>query len=111
MVSAMGADRRPDDGSSDAVFAAYLRAKAEADGYVAGRSELRTTIVRPGLLTDDEGTGLVRIAEATGSGSIPRADVAAVLAAVLDDAGTAGRTFEVIGGRTPISDAVAALTD
>ena len=111
MVSAMGADRRADDETSDPVFAAYLRAKAEADDYVVSRDALRSTIVRPGLLTDDAGTGLVRIAERTGRGSIPRADVAAVLVAVLDSPGTAGRTVELIGGGTPVRDAVAALSD
>jgi nucleoside-diphosphate-sugar epimerase len=109
MVSAMGADRRADDESSDPVFAAYLRAKADADEYVSGRAELRATIVRPGLLTDDQGTGLVHIAEETGRGSIPRADVAAVLAAVLDAPDTTGHTVELIGGDTPVRDAVAAI--
>lgn len=110
MVSAMGADRRADDEASDPIFAAYLRAKAEADDYVLGRDALQSTIVRPGLLTDDAGTGLVRIAAATGRGSIPRADVAAVIAAVLDNPGTAGSTFELIGGETPIRDAVATVS-
>jgi hypothetical protein len=63
--------------------------------------------VRPGLLTDDEGTGQVRIAEKTGRDSIPRADVAAVLLAVLDDPHTAGRTFEVVSGDQSIADALA----
>lgn len=109
MVSAMGADRRADDEGSDPVFAAYLRAKAEADEYVAGLSALKTTIVRPGLLTDDVPTGSVRIAEETGRGSVTRADVAEVILAVLDSPGTAGRTFELIGGETPVRDAVAAV--
>ena len=49
------------------------------------------------------------IADSTGRGSIPREDVAAVLVAVLDDTGTAGQTFELISGETPIEEAVAAL--
>ena len=61
--------------------------------------------MRPGVLTDEPATGLVRIAETTGRGDIPRADVAAVLLAVLDSPATAGRTFELIGGDTPISAA------
>jgi uncharacterized protein YbjT (DUF2867 family) len=65
--------------------------------------------VRPGRLTDDAPTGLVKIADSTGPGSIPRADVAAVLVAVLDEPRTAGRTFDVISGETPIAEAVAAL--
>lgn len=106
MVSAISADDRSLDDSYDEVFRAYIRAKAEADADVRGRSGLRSTIVRPGRLTDEAGTGRVQIAESTGRGEIPRADVAAVLLAALDDPGTAGRTFELIGGDTPISDAL-----
>jgi hypothetical protein len=62
--------------------------------------------VRPGRLTDEPGTGKVSVAESTGRGSIPRADVAAVLLAVLDSPEAAGRTFEVIGGITPIAEAL-----
>jgi uncharacterized protein YbjT (DUF2867 family) len=109
MVSAMGADRRVDDEAADPVFAAYLRAKAAADEDVLARAGLRTTVVRPGLLTDEPGTGRVFIATSTGRGSVPRQDVAAVLVAVLDAPTTAGQTFELISGEMPISDAVAAF--
>jgi uncharacterized protein YbjT (DUF2867 family) len=64
--------------------------------------------MRPGLLTNDPGTGQVTIADSTGPGSIPREDVAAVLVALLDTPGTAGQTFEVISGDTPVTEAVAA---
>lgn len=106
MVSAISADDRSLDAGYDPVFLAYIRAKAEADGDVRGRSGLATTIVRPGRLTDEAGTGLVHIAENTGRGSIPRADVAAVLLAVLDAPETAGRTFELISGNAPITAAL-----
>lgn len=105
MISAMGADAELDD-TDDPVFAAYLRAKSAADADIRGRRNLDATIVRPGLLTDDPGTGRVTIAASTGRGSIPREDVAAVLVAVLDAPGTAGQTFEVISGDTPLADAV-----
>jgi uncharacterized protein YbjT (DUF2867 family) len=108
MVSAMGADTEPGD-DVDEVFAAYLRAKRDADTAIRARDDLASTIVRPGGLTDDEGTGRVRVAESTGRGSIPRADVAAVLVALLDDEQTAGVTFEVIEGDTPIAEAVASI--
>ena len=72
MVSAMGADRPADDAASDPVFAAYLHAKAAADEDVLARDGLRTTVVRPGLLTDEPGTGRVFIAPNTGRGSVPR---------------------------------------
>ena len=108
MVSAMGADGTPDE-SGDPVFAAYLEAKAAADADVRARGALTSTIVRPGLLTYEPGTGRVRVAESTGRGSIPRADVAAVLVALLDQPGTGGVTFELISGDTPIADATSAL--
>jgi uncharacterized protein YbjT (DUF2867 family) len=110
MISSMGADAEAPDDVGDPVFVAYLRAKGAADDNVRARTALDSTIVRPGLLTDDRGTGKVTIAADTGHGSIPREDVAAVLLAVLDTPGTAGRTFEVISGDTPIADAVANRT-
>lgn len=106
MVSAISADDRSLDDRYDEIFLAYIRAKSEADANVRARSGLQTTIVRPGGLTDEPGTGRVQVAESTGRGEIARADVAAVLLAVLDSPATAGRTFEVIAGQTPIEEAV-----
>jgi uncharacterized protein YbjT (DUF2867 family) len=107
MVSAMAAD--PQATADDEVFQIYLRAKGVADEAVRSRTALKSTIVRPGHLTDDAGTGRVAIAESTARGAIPRADVAAVLVAVLDEPRTAGRSFDLVSGETPISEAVAAL--
>jgi uncharacterized protein YbjT (DUF2867 family) len=106
MISSMGADAEAPDDAGDPVFVAYLRAKGAADDDVRARKALDATIVRPGRLTDEPGTGRVKIAEDAGRGSVPRADVAAVLLAVLDTPATAGQTFEVISGDTPIADAV-----
>jgi uncharacterized protein YbjT (DUF2867 family) len=105
VISAMGADREPPPGA-DPVFAAYLRAKAAADDDIRGRAGLDWTILRPGRLTDEAGTGTVRLAEHTGRGSVPRDDVAAVLLALLDEPGTAGRTLELVAGPTPVAAAV-----
>jgi nucleoside-diphosphate-sugar epimerase len=110
MVSSMGADAEPPDDAGDPVFVAYLRAKGAADDNVRARNALDSAIVRPGHLTNDPGTGRVRIADDTGRGRIPREDVAAVLLAVLDTPSTAGQTFEVISGDTPIADAVTTST-
>ena len=110
MISAMGADAEARDGAGDPVFVAYLRAKGAADDNVRARKGLRSTIVRPGHLTNDPGTGRVQIADNTGRGDIPRADVAAVLLAVLDTPATAGHTFDLISGDTPITDAVTTST-
>ncbi len=105
MVSAMGAADPPAEGGD--VFGEYLRAKAEADRALAS-SGLAYTIVRPGALTDAEPTGRVQIAERLERGEIPRADVAAVLAAVLGTEATVGRTFDVVSGEMPIEEALAA---
>ncbi len=107
MVSAMGAD--PEATADDEVFQVYLRAKGIADEAIRERTSLDWTIVRPGGLTNDAATGRVTAAESTGRGSIPRADVAAVLVAVLDEPRTAGKSFDLISGETPITEAVAAL--
>ena len=108
MVSAIAADAEAPDDAGDPVFVAYLRAKGAADDNVRARKALDSTIVRPGHLTNDSGTGLVTIAhENRARSNIPREDVAAVLLAVLDTPSTAGQTFEVISGGTPIKDAVA----
>lgn len=111
MISAIGADAEAPDEAGNPVFVAYLRAKGAADDDVRSRDGLDATIVRPGLLTDDPGTGTVTVAEETGHGRIPREDVAAVLLAVLDTPGTAGRTFEVVSGDTQIHEAVERIAD
>lgn len=106
MVSAMGTDDPPQD---DEVFSVYLRAKARADTAVMD-SDRDWTIVRPGRLTNDPGTGRVQVARHVERGEIPRDDVAAVIAAVLDAPGTAGHVFEVVGGDVPVDEAVGSLT-
>jgi uncharacterized protein YbjT (DUF2867 family) len=109
MISGIGADANAPH-TRDEVFTAYLRAKGAADDNVRARGALNTTIVRPGHLTDEPGTGRVRIADRTLRGSIPREDVAAVLLAVLDTPSTAGQTFEVVSGETPIAEALTTST-
>ncbi len=87
----------------------YLEAKAEADAELAA-SGLEFTIVRPGSLRDDPGTGLVDVATELGrSGPVPREDVAAVLAEVLVADNTIGKTFELFAGETPVAEAVRSL--
>ncbi|WP_310719391.1 SDR family oxidoreductase [Streptomyces lydicus] len=110
VVSSMGADREPPEGT-DPVFAAYLRAKGAADADVRARAGLDWTILRPGRLTNDPGTGLITLADATGRGEVSRDDVAATLVALLDEPGTVGRTLELIGGDVPVEDAVRAVAN
>ena len=87
----------------------YYEAKAEADKVVS-ESGLDYTIVRPGGLTDEPGTGRVRIAEQLETGgSVSRDDVAAVIAEVLVADNTIGKSFDLLGGETPIPEAVRSL--
>jgi nucleoside-diphosphate-sugar epimerase len=104
-ISAINVDRPvPDD--AQPVWKAYVEAKRDADAALRD-SELDWTILRPGRLTDDEGTGQVALGEDVGRGEIPRADVAAVVVAVLDDPTSIGRQWNVVGGQTPVDEAVA----
>jgi uncharacterized protein YbjT (DUF2867 family) len=105
IVSSMGADP---DAAGDDTFAVYLRAKGQADADLAA-SGLDHTIVRPGGLTDDPGTGRVALAANVERGTVPRDDVAAVLAAVLGEPATVGLTLELVSGGVPVDEAVAAL--
>jgi uncharacterized protein YbjT (DUF2867 family) len=106
IVSAIGANH-PDNWSEE--MRPYYEAKAEADAELAA-SGLDYTIVRPGGLTDDAGTGTVDAAEDLGRyGRIPRDDVAATLVGCLDDPNTVGKAFDLLSGDTPIADALAGL--
>ncbi|MEU8543428.1 SDR family oxidoreductase [Streptomyces sp. NPDC048717] len=103
IVSSMGADARHE---GDEVFDVYLRAKGAADDAIRARPNLDWTVLRPGMLTNDAGTGLVRLEVAAGRGPVPRDDVAAVLAELLDTPGAAGLTLELVSGSVPVSVAV-----
>jgi uncharacterized protein YbjT (DUF2867 family) len=107
-VSSMGAGSPPPPGTDD-VFAAYLRAKAAAEDDLRNR-DLDWTIVRPGRLTNDPGTGRVWLGPPPlGPGAVSRDDVAAVIAALVVDAHGIGQTLELVGGDTPIAEAVSQL--
>jgi uncharacterized protein YbjT (DUF2867 family) len=104
-ISAMGVDQ-PVDGDPGDVWTAYVEAKRDAD--IALRdSGLDWTIIRPGGLTDDPPSGRVELAESVDRGQVSRADVAAVLAGVLDEPATIHHQWELVSGNTPIPDAIA----
>jgi uncharacterized protein YbjT (DUF2867 family) len=104
IISSVGAEDPPDD---DDVFSVYLRAKADADAALAA-SDREWTIVRPGFLTDDPGTGRVRIQTDPIRDQVTRDDVAAVLAAVLAEPRSARLTIYVVSGDDPVEQALAA---
>ena len=106
MISSIGADRPH---AASGAMRLYLEAKAEADRHLLA-SGLDSTIVRPGSLTDDPGTGRVHVSrELGGRGEVPRDDVAAVIAQVLDAPNTIGVTFEVFSGDLLVAEAVRSL--
>src|SRR6478672_8012988 len=111
LVSSMGVDSVADGATPegvDEVFLAYLRAKLAAEQDLLSRPALALTVLRPGTLTNDTGTGRVTLARHVERGSVPRDDVAAVLVALLD-ARRDGSVLELVSGTTPIAEAVAAL--
>src|SRR4029077_1404152 len=103
-ISAMGAGRPPQPGA-DEVWAAYITAKTAAEADLRVR-DLDWTIVRPGRLTDAPATGRIRLAAPpVPRGAVSRADVAAVIAALLDEPGTGHKTLQVNGGEQPAAPA------
>lgn len=103
-ISSINADAAPPPGEGD-VFGAYLRAKKAAEDDLRAR-KLDWTILRPGRLTDDPPTGTVRLGPKVESGAVTRADVAAVVVALLDEPASVGQVLELVGGDTPISEAI-----
>ena len=102
MISGAGVENPPD---GDEVFAVYLRAKAEADAALE-TSDREWTILRPGTLTDDAGTGSVRIDSVPFSGPVPRDDVASVLARLLTDSRSFGSVLYLSSGAQSIEQAL-----
>ena len=106
-VSAIGVDE-PVPADAGEVWKAYVEAKRDAD--IALRdSDLEWTILRPGGLTDEPGTGRVKLAAKLDRHTIPRADVAAVIAALIDDDATVGKQWELVSGDASVDDAIAAV--
>jgi uncharacterized protein YbjT (DUF2867 family) len=105
MVSSIGAG---DPSAGSEPMRPYLEAKAEADAALTA-SDLDWTIVRPGGLTDEPGTGLVAVGSLEAGGWVTRDDVAAVLAGCLDEPRTVHKTFALLQGETPIAQALAEL--
>ncbi|UPW01272.1 SDR family oxidoreductase [Halorussus gelatinilyticus] len=105
MLSSINADS-PDESPEE--LREYLEAKAEADEHLR-ESDLTYTIVRPGALTNEAGTGRIRTgADLDREGDeIPREDVAETLVTALPMESTHGRTFEVLSGDEPIESALA----
>lgn len=104
MISAMGLDTP----RGDEVFRVYQKAKAQADDALR-ESGLDYVIVKPGRLTDEDGTGKIRIGENLDRGSITRSDVAAVLAKLVDTPEISNVSFDLLQGEHDIEEALSVL--
>lgn len=103
MISAMGLDKP----RGDEVFQVYQKAKAEADEALR-KSGLDYTIIKPGRLTNDPGTGKIEVGDLD-HGEIPREDVARVIAYCLENPETKGLEFDLLGGDEPVEKAFGKL--
>lgn len=107
-ISTMGAGAPPAPGR-DEVWAAYIDAKTKAEDDLRARP-LDWTILRPGMLTDAAGNGLVTLGPPPiARGPVPRADVAATLASILFADNTFRHTLELVAGTEPIAAAVSEI--
>lgn len=106
MLSAMGA---ADPENASEAMQPYLFAKARADERLM-EGDLEYTVIRPGSLTNEEGTGRIEAAESLGRrGEIPREDVARTFAVALEAESTYRKKFEILAGDTPIPEALKQL--
>jgi nucleoside-diphosphate-sugar epimerase len=93
---------------------AYMRAKLAADTELRtgnGKRGLDYTIVRPGGLTENPGVGTVAAGKVHLSTTISREDVAGVVFECMKNEGTIGMAFDIVGGDTPIVQAVKKVVD
>lgn len=104
MVSYLGAGKDhgvPEDNS----FFPYAEAKAAADEHLRN-SKLAWTILGPGGLTTDPGTGMIEVSDKPQQETVSREDVAHVAAVVLGNLGAVDKTIQFNTGDTPIAEAV-----
>lgn len=102
MLSSMGADKPSIGGDLED----YLRAKQSADDHLR-LSSLNYSIIRPGMLTDEAGTGHIQLNEHLNKqGEISREDVAHTLVAALDKNTLSQQAVEILTGDTPIIKAL-----
>ncbi len=93
---------------ADEKFAPYVAAKHYADEWLRS-TDLDYTMIHPGALTNDKGTGKIEAATTVEPKEVPREDIAHVIFACLENDATIGKEFQVIGGSTPVKDAINAL--
>jgi uncharacterized protein YbjT (DUF2867 family) len=110
LVSSAGVDEPPTPDRGE-VWAAYITAKKAAEEAIRAADHLDWTVLRPGSLTDDPGVGKVLLAPPpVAHGSVTRDDTAAVLVALLDAPGSAGKVLELREGDVDVLESVAGVS-
>ncbi|KAL1727455.1 NADH(P)-binding-domain-containing protein [Schizophyllum commune] len=85
---------------------AYMAAKYAADKDLSQRTAFKWTVVRPGFLSDNPGTGKITAGRTHITANIPRDDVAQVLASLLDREDAASLAIDIVSGDTPVEEAL-----
>ncbi|KAI9663274.1 MAG: hypothetical protein M1821_008322 [Bathelium mastoideum] len=102
----------PSKNRSDRVWGAigvYMEAKLQADRNLRtqnAKRQLDYTIVRPGGLSTEPGSGTVAAGKVGLERTISREDVATVVIECMKNDRTIGMAFDIVGGETPIQQAV-----
>lgn len=104
-ISAIGSSGGTPASLTGPFWEAYYQAKRLGDDYLRA-SGLDWTILEPGALTEELATDSIELGRDVFSVPISRADVAATVVAVLDEPASIGSTWELVGGDTPVVDAV-----
>lgn len=100
IVSSMGANA-PKEAEN---IKHYMYAKHRADEHLKA-SGLDYTIIRPGMLQNDAGTGKVSLSEENQSfGNVPREDVASVIVQAVDSNKAENKVYTLLEGDTPVED-------
>ena len=106
MISALGANPL----SNSPIIQHYLRAKGVADEHLRSTG-LDYTILAPGTLLNESGTGKIKVAEDLGChGTLPREDLAQAIIETLRNYNTIGKTIQMISGDDRIRDALAKVS-
>ncbi len=105
MVSALQANNR--ENWNEAIKPYYV-AKHYAD-RVLMQSNLTYTIIRPGGLLNEKGSGKISVGDKLERGSIPREDVAKTIVESLTNEHTKNRSFDLVSGEEQITVALSKL--
>ncbi len=104
MISSYDTTRKAIQEASSS-FAPYVAAKHYADEWLRG-ADLDYTIVHPGALTNDAGTGKIEAAATVEPSEVARENIAQVILACLENDATIGKEFQVVNGDTPVKEAI-----